>query len=273
MIRRMDTRTRADAADSITSVGPLAALALIPASFALLVGVSEWTWSWGILGMSATQIACFALPAWLAARYTGRPAEALGLIRPSRDAMTGAALVAVSYWYLSAALLLPLVDGLVREEEARQLLDQFAGPQPILLKVAAFCLLPAFCEELLFRGAIARGLGPRLGLVAAALVSSTYFALLHGSLARLPITFCLGLALAMATLRTGSVLPAMLIHAGNNAAAVLLTWPPMVGVARLLTDGVAVALPLALVATTVGLTMLWRGGRDRTALVSDATSL
>lgn len=270
----MDTRTRAAAAGSITTtVGPIAALVLIPASFALLLGVSELTWSWGIPGMSLAQFACFALPAWLVARYTGRPAEALGLTRPSRDALLGAALVAVSYWYLSAALLLPLVDDLVTERETRQLLDQFAGSEPILVKLAAFCLLPAFCEELLFRGAIARGLQPRLGALAAALLSSAYFALLHGSLARLPITFCLGLALAMATLRTGSVIPAMIIHAGNNAAAVLLTWPPMVVVARLLTDGAAVALPLALVATTVGLTLLWRGPRDRTALVSDATSL
>jgi uncharacterized protein len=114
------------------------------------------------------------------------------------------------------------------------------------------------CEELLVRGAIARGLRPRLGLLGAALLSSLYFAALHGSIARLPITFALGMVLAIATLRSGSVVPAMLIHAGNNAAAVLLTQPSLAGAARMLGDQAALFLPAAVISSGIGFWLVWQ---------------
>jgi membrane protease YdiL (CAAX protease family) len=255
------------------TIGPMAALFLIPASFVLFGVMGELSLEWGVVGLALMQLVGFALPSWLAARRAGRPAAILALVRPSGRALAGAALVAGSYWVLSAALLVPLVEDLITEDEVRVLAEHLSGPEPLVARLLLFALLPALCEELLFRGAIARGLRPRLGLVGAAVLSSAYFALLHGSVARLPITFALAMVLALVTLRSGSLVPAIAIHAGNNAAAVLLTWPPLAPTARFLGGEAAVLVPLALLATGLGLTLLWRAGGDRTPLVSDATSL
>jgi membrane protease YdiL (CAAX protease family) len=254
-------------------IGTAAALLLLPITFALLALVGAAALDWGLPGVAVAQLVGFALPAWLTAARSGRPARVLALVRPSRRALAGAALVGATYWYLSAALLVPLVDGLMTEREVRELTLHFSGPEPLAVKLLALAALPAVCEELLFRGAIARGLRGRLGLAGAALLSSAYFALMHGSLARLPITFALGLILAIATLRTGSLWPAMMIHAGNNSAAVALSWPPLAGLEQLLGDHVGLMLPLAALATGVGLNLLWRGGNGEIPLVSDATSL
>ncbi len=138
------------------------------------------------------------------------------------------------------------------------LAEQFFGPEPLAIKLLVLAAVPAVCEELLVRGAIARGLRPRLGMLGAALLSSLYFAALHGSLARLPITFALGMVLALVTLRSGSVVPAMVIHAGNNAAAVLLTQPALAGAAHLLGEQAALFLPAAAIASGIGLWLVWQ---------------
>jgi len=130
------------------------------------------------------------------------------------------------------------------------------------VKLLVLVLVPALCEELLVRGAIARGLRPRLGLLGAALVSSAYFALLHGSLARLPITFALGIVLALATLRSGSLWPAILIHAGNNLAAVLLVQPELAGAADFLSDRASLLVPVAALLNCAGIALLWQRRRS-----------
>ncbi|HYU16678.1 MAG TPA: type II CAAX endopeptidase family protein [Candidatus Acidoferrum sp.] len=244
------------------TVGLFAALLLMPSALALLVLTGSAALGWGLAGIAATQVVALAAPSWLAARRAGRPAEVLALVRPPGRALVGAALLAVSYWYLSAVLIAPLVEHLFTEPEIESLSEQVGGPEPLAFKLLVIAIVPAVCEELLVRGAIARGLRPRLGMFAAALVSSAYFALLHGSLGRLPITFALGLVLAVATLRSGSLFPAVLIHAGNNAAVVLLSQAELAGAVEALSAGIVplLLLPLAALLSVTGLAMVWRSG-------------
>lgn len=238
---------------------PSIALLLVPVSFALLVAAGAVTLRWGLPGLVLAQLIGFAAPAWLAARRTGSPGAVLGLVAPPARAVVGSVLVAISLWYVSAVVLVPLARDLVTEGETERLLEHLAGSEPIALKLIALAVVPALCEELLFRGALARGLRAPLGLVGAALLSAALFALVHGSLARLPITFALGVVLGVTTLRIGSIVPAMVIHAGNNAAAVLLSWPPVVAHAEFL-DRTTVMLPAAALCSAVGLSLLWRRG-------------
>lgn len=235
---------------------PSIALLLVPLCFSLLVAAGSVTLSWGLPGIVVAQVIGFAAPAWLAARRTGRPGAVLGLVAPRARAVTGSVLVALSLWYVIAVVLVPWVEDLVTEGEVEQLAQQLAGSEPLALKLVALAVVPALCEELLFRGALARGLRAPLGLVGAALLSAALFALVHGSLARLPITFALGVVLGVTALRVGSIVPAMIIHAGNNAAAVLLSWPPVVAHATFL-DRTAVTLPVAVLSSALGLSLLW----------------
>jgi membrane protease YdiL (CAAX protease family) len=83
-------------------------------------------------------------------------------------------------------------------------------------------MLPGICEELLFRGVILTGLRRSFGPVAAVAVSALLFAALHASPWRFFPQLLLGVLLALLTLRSGSVLPAVVAHAAYNASAYLI---------------------------------------------------
>jgi membrane protease YdiL (CAAX protease family) len=79
---------------------------------------------------------------------------------------------------------------------------------PILIGVAA-----GLCEETLFRGPIQRGLLRRMPQFTAVVIASILFAAAHLDLYGLPIRTLLGVILGWIVIRTGSIFPAMLMHA------------------------------------------------------------
>ena len=81
-------------------------------------------------------------------------------------------------------------------------------------------LIPAFCEELLFRGVVLSVLRP-YGRTVAILGSAVLFALMHQSADQLLYTAVAGAVLAYITLESRSVWGAMLLHLLNNALAAL----------------------------------------------------
>ncbi|MBR5501611.1 MAG: CPBP family intramembrane metalloprotease, partial [Oscillospiraceae bacterium] len=92
----------------------------------------------------------------------------------------------------------------------------------LLLFCAVRTVAVPLLEELLFRGHILGRLLPfRDG--AAVLLSSLLFALTHSSITQLLPAFCSGIFLAMAALRCGLGC-SILLHAANNALALLLLW-------------------------------------------------
>ena len=93
-----------------------------------------------------------------------------------------------------------------------------------LLPAILFCIytvvLPAFFEELVFRGVILQSLrqfGDGFALVASSLV----FMLLHANLVQGPNAFLMGLVIGYFVLITGSVWTGVMIHLANNLAAYL----------------------------------------------------
>lgn len=98
-----------------------------------------------------------------------------------------------------------------------EILDS-VGHQHWVVALACVALAPGICEELLCRGTVLSFLRRSMGPLAAVLVSSLLFALMHGSPWRFLPQLAIGIVLAVATLRSGSILPAMLLHAGYNAA-------------------------------------------------------
>ena len=104
-------------------------------------------------------------------------------------------------------------------------------PVQLLLTVLAAVVMAPIAEELLFRGLLHRGLRRRMHVVPATLLSSALFAVVHVEvaasqpLALIGLTF-VGVVLAIAHERTGSLLVPVVIHATHNAvtiAAVVLT--------------------------------------------------
>lgn len=109
--------------------------------------------------------------------------------------------------------------------------SQFLLPQgiPLWQIVLLLCLLPGICEEIAFRGLLFYGLRRRFHPVALCVVVGCIFGLFHMSLFRLVPTAYLGIVLAAVVALTGSIFPAMLWHALNNAVGLvparLNLWP------------------------------------------------
>ena len=101
-------------------------------------------------------------------------------------------------------------------------------PLPVL--IAAFTFAP-LAEETMFRGFLFRKMEDWLALlgknawVAAALLSSLIFALLHasyGSVAEVGVAFAIGFVLCIGTKRFNSLVPAVLAHAAFNFASIVM---------------------------------------------------
>ena len=129
-------------------------------------------------------------------------------------------------------------------------------------------LAPAVGEEVLFRGVILYALlrytsknndrgdvktnpfateGDRFGTdgrtdIKIALINALLFAVYHKNVAQLIYQFVYGFALTLVVIRSGSIIPAIFMHALNNFTILLLTW---VGVN-----------PLNIITTVIGLVIL-----------------
>jgi len=99
-----------------------------------------------------------------------------------------------------------------------QLIDGMPSALIVLLSVV---LVPALCEETLFRGFVFTGLRYHHGPGTAIVGSAFLFAAAHLNPWQFPALFLLGLFLAGLVHWTHSIYPAILGHAANNALSVL----------------------------------------------------
>ena len=90
------------------------------------------------------------------------------------------------------------------------------------IAVATVGLVPAVCEELMFRGFLQRGM-EAFGARRAVVISGLLFGLFHFDFQRLAAQMLLGLVIAYVVYRSGSLLNGMLLHFLHNAGSVVLT--------------------------------------------------
>jgi len=95
---------------------------------------------------------------------------------------------------------------------------------PAWLVVLVLAVVPAVCEELVFRGwmlSALQGEQPSSGRrLTAVVVQAALFGVVHLLPERLPTTFAMGLVLGWVALHTGSLLPGIICHAVHNAVPV-----------------------------------------------------
>jgi sodium transport system permease protein len=164
-----------------------------------------------------------ALPAWMASVPLALDRRELLSLRRPRSARAWALVpLVVPGTICSAALLWDLALRFVPHDDSvamyAEAVQDLATPQGILV----LALAPAVCEELLFRGALLGLLRKRFPAWAAVVLQAAAFALLHAIGVRFPYTFALGLVLGLIVVRTGSLGPAMAVHACHNLVAALL---------------------------------------------------
>ena len=91
----------------------------------------------------------------------------------------------------------------------------------IVLTVITVCVIPAFFEELFFRGVLTYSLSGA-GKVAASLISGLYFSLFHMNPAQTPYQFAVGVLFGLLAIKSGSVFPSAVAHFLNNFIIVIL---------------------------------------------------
>ncbi len=147
--------------------------------------------------------------------------EALALRAPHPAAWL-AVLIAAPSGYLSGVGVGQLADLIFPvPERLLESFGQFLLPEqlPFWQVLLFLCVLPGVCEEIAFRGVLLHGLRRKLRPVALALVVGLIFGLFHVDLFRIVPTAYLGVLFTASVLLTGSIFPAMLWHALNNALA------------------------------------------------------
>ena len=93
----------------------------------------------------------------------------------------------------------------------------------LIAYVCVSALLPAFCEEFLFRGHVARGFSGK-GYLFGVLASSALFAVMHGSPIQLVYQFFLGAVCSLLVIFTRSLWTSVIAHFISNLAVLLLDY-------------------------------------------------
>lgn len=215
-----------------------------------------------------TLLAFVATPALvMAVLLNTRPREGLALRWPQLREIAVAALLALLLLPPLAALTVEVFSYYPRLKdllEDRQPLVQElralgivpgADLPPMLWYLLVFGLLASVCEELAFRGFILAGLKHSMRPRNAILLSSFLFALFHMNVFQFLPAFFLGVVLGLLTVRSKSLLPAVIFHLLHNSMLVVSLYIVRTGVA----DWLKSLWPIVIVVcAALALTLLWR---------------
>jgi len=92
------------------------------------------------------------------------------------------------------------------------------------LQLLCMAVPSGICEEVMMRGVLLPAMERRVGRTAAIWGSALVFALMHGSVQSLVSTMIAGVLLALLTVRSGSILPAIVLHTIHNGLGVYIAW-------------------------------------------------
>ena len=169
------------------------------------------------------------IPAGVLAYWKVNLRLSLCLRWPETRYLLAAVLIGMSAWvpahelYVAQQTFMPIPQAVSKSMVEMQETVRGFHPAMALLILA---LIPAVCEELLFRGVFLAGLRTALSSRSAILVSAAVFGVFHFALFKFMPTAALGIVLAYLCWRSRSILPCVTMHLVHNALAVsAVFWP------------------------------------------------
>ena len=178
-----------------------------------------------ILGMIIPQLCMGLLPVLACIYIKGNIKEVFSLNLPKLKDVIGTVILAAGgisgVMLLSNALVKLLPDSTKGVQNTFDGLLEGVSFVPALLLIA---LLPAVCEELMFRGYMFSAFRDKVKLPIAILFVSLFFGITHLSLVKLLPTMILGVFLAFAAHYSRSIFCSSLLHFINNGVSVFLMY-------------------------------------------------
>jgi ABC-2 type transport system permease protein/sodium transport system permease protein len=185
----------------------------------------------GLVWMQAMMVVLFlVIPVALVAYNKVDLCNAFGLHWPTGASVLGAVLLGSCTWILGHELIqLQQAGGLfgLSEEwiEAVAPLESGLATIPVAKVLILMAVIPAICEEVLFRGLLLSGLRRILRKWSVIVTVAVIFAMYHYLIQRLLLTFALGAVLAWVCWQSRSIVPAVILHLMHNGITLLLALP------------------------------------------------
>ncbi len=128
-------------------------------------------------------------------------------------------------WFLgwvNAFLPVPEFFENLQQMQMEMIKNLLGNEENVLITLFHVALVPAICEEVLFRGYVMRSFERSWGVMAAIFLSGFVFGLYHMQLTNLLPLTALGVLFAYVTWVSESILPAVFAHLVNNGGSVLV---------------------------------------------------
>lgn len=167
------------------------------------------------LAVVLLQILIFVIPGYLFLRYRGKGyTKRLRLRAPRFDQVLLIASAAGAL--ITGCFLLSVLMGNLSAGQSFVLYDTFTSHQDgttlgVVYLILAYAILPAVCEEVIFRSILCAEF-ERRGVACAIAVSSILFSMLHFNLPAMPVYLFAGVILALVLYATRSVFCAIIVH-------------------------------------------------------------
>ena len=167
------------------------------------------------LAVVLLQVLIFVIPGYLFLRYRGKGyAKRLRLRAPKFDHVLLIASAAGAL--IAGCFLLSVLMGNLSAGQSFVLYDTFTSHQDgttlgAVYLILAYAILPAVCEEIIFRGILCAEF-ERRGVACAIVVSSILFSMLHFNLPAMPVYLFAGIILALVLYATRSVFCTVIVH-------------------------------------------------------------
>lgn len=191
------------------------------------------------IGNTVGQILFLALATFFFSRLQTSKEDHFSFLRFQTDhktlRFTGLAVLAIIciqpfIWFLgwlNSLMPVPEFFGSLQSQQMTMLQEYITNGDHPLLILFHIAVVPAICEEILFRGYVLRSFQKSWGYIAAIIVSGIIFGMYHLQLTHLLPLAAIGILLGYLTWVSESIIPAMAAHFLNNAASVILVrfWP------------------------------------------------
>ena len=176
----------------------------------------------GIAGMGIAEALLVAVPLMLVLLRKEKLVERFNLRLPSIGSFFSAVvfMLGASMWENASSYIYVAVFGMPEQNDMVFLENFFSNVNPTVALII-IALIPAVCEELLFRGYIFDSFKGKKSKVVAVIVSSVLFSVIHFDAYKTVPILIMALAFGYITAKTDSVVIPMIFHFINNSMAVI----------------------------------------------------